>query len=171
MKNPESYWSYSLPGTNVNGFNSLPIDTQFRSVVQPEDVMVPPTPARQQWDRCTPSTAQSHKCRNPKGEPPKMQKLYAPKMQTVKKPPVPRIAGPLARPSVTKIYTRKRRLASTLNPPIFRFQRIKIMENGSKICLLPSNLKSRRKMRAILPLNNQKSSYFSQRRRPSSGVF
>ena len=42
MKNPESYWSYSLPGPNVNGFNSLPIETQFRSVVHSEDVLVPP---------------------------------------------------------------------------------------------------------------------------------
>ena len=33
MKNPESYWSYSLPGPNVNGFNSLPIETKFKSVV------------------------------------------------------------------------------------------------------------------------------------------
>ena len=100
-----------------------------------------------------------------------MQKLYAPKMQTVKKPPIPRIAGPLARPSVTKIYTRKRRLASTLNPPIFRFQRIKIVEIGSKICLLPSNLKSRRKMRAIVPLNNKKAVILAKEGDPRAESF
>ena len=41
MKYHESYGSYSLPGTNVNGFNTLPIETQFKTCCKPEDVMVP----------------------------------------------------------------------------------------------------------------------------------
>ena len=45
------------------------------------------------------------------------------------------------------------------------------MENGSKICLLPTNLKSRRKMRAIMPLNNQKTVILAKEGDPRAESF
>ena len=77
-------------------------------------------------------------------------------------------------PSLTfcnKDIYKEEAIGSTLNPLTFRFQRIKIMENIPTFVCFLSNSKSRWKMRAIMPLNNWKHSYLSQRRRPSSGVF
>ena len=125
------------------------------------------TKSQMQGPQVRPVTDRSH----PSKGAPKNAKVARPKNAKVKKPSIPGIVGPLARPSATKIYTRKRRLASTLNPPIFRFQRIKIMENGSKICLLPTNLKSRRKMRAIMPLNNQKTVILAKEGDPRAESF
>ena len=72
MKYHESYGSHSLPGTSVNGFNSLPMDTQFKSVVNQRMSWFPQTPPDNNETDASPQVQGSQK------EPPKKQKHKRP---------------------------------------------------------------------------------------------